>query len=125
MLFIHFQCIVNFLYYRRSNFCSHNKDNQESLFVPHVLKILDDLDLKITFFIVGQDAALDKNKEMLASIVENGHEVGNHSFHHESWLHRYTKEQVEKEITSAEDVLYKLTSKKPTRKPGLAGACGR
>ncbi len=93
-----------------------------SIFVPHVLKILDDLNLKITFFIVGQDAALDKNKEMLVSIVENGHEVGNHSFHHESWLHRYTKEQVEKEIASAEDVLYKLTEKKPHgfRGPGFS-----
>lgn len=93
-----------------------------SIFVPHVLKILDDLDLKITFFVVGQDAALDKNKEMLTSIVENGHEVGNHSFHHESWLHRYNKEQVEKEIASAEDVLYKLTSKKLTgfRGPGFS-----
>ena len=49
-------------------------------FIPYVLNILDELDLKITFFIVGQDAVLEKNKKYLRMIVEQGHEVGNHSF---------------------------------------------
>ena len=34
-------------------------------FIPQVLDILDQLNLKITFFIVGQDAALKKNEEAL------------------------------------------------------------
>ena len=37
-------------------------------FVPHVLKVLEDLNIKITFFVVGQDAALDKNKQIIKSI---------------------------------------------------------
>ena len=37
------------------------------IFIPHVLDILDSLQLKITFFIVGQDAALEKNSEYLRS----------------------------------------------------------
>jgi len=40
--------------------------------VPAALDVLDRLGLSITFFIVGQDAALEKNREALHSIVERG-----------------------------------------------------
>ncbi len=33
--------------------------------IPRVLDILDKLSLKITFFIVGKDAALEKNRDAL------------------------------------------------------------
>ena len=77
--------------------------------VPFVLDLLDELDIKITFFIVGQDAAIEKNKEILKSIVERGHEIGNHSFHHESWLKTYSKEKIELEIQRAEEAIYNAT----------------
>ena len=54
------------------------------IFVPYVLKILEELDLKITFFIVGQDADFEKNHSMLRSLAEAGHEIANHSFKHEN-----------------------------------------
>src|SRR5437660_7036359 len=54
--------------------------------VPRVLTFLKERDLKITFFIVGQDAALEKNLDAIASIAAAGHEIGNHSFNHEPWL---------------------------------------
>ena len=57
--------------------------------LPITLDILDKLDIKITFFIVGQDAAIEKNHKLLRSIVESAHEVAKHSFHHESWLKTY------------------------------------
>jgi len=92
------------------------------IFVPHVLQVLDELDLKITFFIVGQDAALEKNQKYLRMIVERGHEIGNHSFHHESWLQTYSKEQIEKEIELAEETIFKVTGQKTTgfRGPGFS-----
>ena len=40
--------------------------------VPRVLAFLKERDLKITFFIVGQDAALEKNREAIASIAAAG-----------------------------------------------------
>ncbi len=64
------------------------------VFLPIVLDTLEKLDIKITFFIVGQDAAIEKNHSVLRSIVERGHEVANHSFHHESWLNTYSKEKI-------------------------------
>src|ERR1044071_2757651 len=58
--------------------------------------------LKITFFIVGQDAALEKNAGALKKIAAAGHSLGNHSFSHEPWFHIYPPEKVEEEIARAE-----------------------
>jgi peptidoglycan/xylan/chitin deacetylase (PgdA/CDA1 family) len=92
------------------------------VFLPLILDVLDKLEIKITFFIVGQDAAIEKNHKVLQSIVERGHEVGNHSFHHESWLKTYSKEKIEEEIISAEEAIYKATGKRTNmfRGPGFS-----
>jgi len=92
------------------------------VFVPHVLDLLDELNLKITFFIVGQDDALEKNAKYLKMIVDRGHEVGNHSFHHESWLQSYSKDKIENEIKQAEKAIENVTGKKTVgfRGPGFS-----
>jgi hypothetical protein len=92
------------------------------VFLPVVLDKLDELDVKITFFIVGQDAAIEKNHKVLQSIVERGHEVGNHSFHHESWLKTYSKEKIEEEIERAEEAILTATGKRTNmfRGPGFS-----
>jgi peptidoglycan-N-acetylglucosamine deacetylase len=92
------------------------------IFIPHVLDILDDLELKITFFIVGRDADIEENKKYLRMITERGHEVGNHSYNHESWLQTYTFEEIEKEIVTAEAAIERTTSQKPRgfRGPGFS-----
>ena len=92
------------------------------IFIPRVLEVLDRLNLKITFFVVGQDAALDKNREALSLLTKSGHEVGNHSFHHEPWLHLYSKEQIKREILDAEEQIIRATGQKPIgfRGPGFS-----
>lgn len=90
--------------------------------VPRVLDILEEYHLKITFFIVGQDAALAENAAALKSIAEAGHEIGNHSFLHEQWLHLYTEEQIETDLTQAAQQIEQVTGKKPIgfRGPGFS-----
>ena len=92
------------------------------IFVPYVLDILDELKLKITFFIVGKDADIPENKPWLKMITDRGHEVGNHSYHHESWLQKYSKKEIEDEIEHAEEVIYEATGQKPIgfRGPGFS-----
>ncbi len=92
------------------------------IFVPYVMDLLDELQLKITFFIVGQDAALDKNKEYLQMIANRGHEIANHSFQHESWLQKYSREELYDEITRAEEAIYEATGHqtKGFRGPGFS-----
>ncbi|MDB2606190.1 polysaccharide deacetylase family protein [Zobellia sp.] len=106
----------------------HGEDGWESypsyldIFVPHVLKVLDELNLKITFFIVGQDAAFEKNHKYLRDIADAGHDIGNHSFVHETWLHLYSREEMTAEIDKAHDIIEKVTGKAPTgfRGPGFS-----
>jgi peptidoglycan-N-acetylglucosamine deacetylase len=77
--------------------------------VPIFLDVFDKLDIKITFFVVGQDAAIERNHKVLRSIIERGHEIANHSFHHESWLKTYSKEKIEEEIRIAEEAIKNAT----------------
>jgi hypothetical protein len=88
-------------------------------FVPLVLSILNRLNLKISFFIVGLDASLDLNKEVLGLISQNGHEVANHSFSHEPLFHLYSEKQIRDEILKAETEIVSVTGQKPI---GFRGA---
>ena len=92
------------------------------IFIPHVLDILDELDLKITFFIVGKDTESKENREYLKMITERGHEVGNHSYNHESWLQSYSYVEIEKEIIAAEECIENVTGQRPRgfRGPGFS-----
>jgi hypothetical protein len=93
-----------------------------NIFIPHVLDILAELNLKITFFIVGKDTERPENLKYLKMITERGHEVGNHSYHHESWLQTYSYEKIEKEIVAAEEAIEAVTGQKPKgfRGPGFS-----
>ena len=91
-------------------------------FIPLVLKILNNLKLKITFFIVGLDAAQKKNHNIIKMICDDGHEVGNHSFHHESWLQQYSKQELADEILKADAAIKNAAGQRPVgfRGPGFS-----
>jgi hypothetical protein len=90
--------------------------------VPRVLEFLARRNLQITFFVVGQDAALEKNHHALRAISAAGHEIGNHSFSHEPWLHLYDKERTHKEIVVTEEQITRVTGQRPVgfRGPGFS-----
>jgi hypothetical protein len=90
--------------------------------VPRVLEFLRQRQLHITFFVVGQDAALACNRDALASLANSGHEIGNHSFHHEPWLHLYSPQQIADELARAEDHIVSATNYQPIgfRGPGFS-----
>jgi peptidoglycan-N-acetylglucosamine deacetylase len=80
--------------------------------VPRSLEFLRERNLNITYFIVGQDAALDKNLDALSQISNAGHEIANHSFNHEPWLHLYSKEQLTEEFEKTEMSISRFTDQK-------------
>jgi len=90
--------------------------------VPRVLDFLSRRALTITFFIVGKDASLAKNHEAIASIAKAGHEIGNHSFNHEPWLHLYSRSELDTEIGQAETAIENVTGQRPRgfRGPGFS-----
>lgn len=90
--------------------------------VPRVLKFLADRELKITWFIVGKDADAAEHHTVLRTIPDAGHEVGNHSFHHEPWLHLYSEAEIEAELARTEDAIEVATGVRPDmfRGPGFS-----
>jgi len=92
------------------------------LVVPRVLEFLEKRGLKITFFVVGQDAALEVNQAAIRSLADAGHEIGNHSFNHEPWLHLYSEQQIESELSRTEEQLERVTGQKTIgfRGPGYS-----
>ena len=91
-------------------------------FIPHVLALLRELDLRITFFIVGRDALRPENRAYLQEISAHGHEAANHSHNHESWLQRYSTEQIADEVLTAHRLIALATGQEPTgfRGPGFS-----
>ena len=92
------------------------------LVVPRFLKVLHERELKMTVFVVGQDAAREENIEALASISAAGHEIGNHSFNHEPWLHLYSEQELVSELAKTEEHLERVTGQCPIgfRGPGFS-----
>jgi len=92
------------------------------ILVPRVLQFLAERKLTITFFVVGQDAALPKNHCALQAIAASGHEIGNHSFSHEPWLHLYSHTRIEEEIGRTHELIELLTGCAPRgfRGPGYS-----
>jgi peptidoglycan/xylan/chitin deacetylase (PgdA/CDA1 family) len=90
--------------------------------VPRVLQLLQEENLTITFFIVGLDAAQSASQPILKTIAEAGHEIGNHSYQHEPWLHLYSDAELEHEMTLAETAIREATGQQPIgfRGPGFS-----
>ena len=89
---------------------------------PRLLDLLDRLGLTITVFVVGADAAAPANGPALRRIAAAGHEIGNHSFEHEPWLHRYAPDRLRAEIRTAHDAIAQATGRAPEgfRGPGFS-----
>ncbi len=93
-----------------------------SVVVPRIMDALSQNNLSITFFIVGLDAVRPENSDSLQSLTANGHEVGNHSFHHDPWLHLYCKDKIRAEVLDAEQAIVEVTGQRPVgfRGPGFS-----
>jgi peptidoglycan-N-acetylglucosamine deacetylase len=90
--------------------------------VPRVLTFLAERQLHITWFLVGKDAAAPEHHAILREITTQGHEVGNHSFHHEPWLHLYSQDKIEDELARTEEAILVATGEHPVgfRGPGFS-----
>lgn len=92
------------------------------LVVPRILNLLRELDLRITFFVVGKDASLEKNHTALRAIADADHEIANHSFLHEPWLHLYRDAALRADFEQSEHAIEQATGQRPRgfRGPGFS-----
>ncbi|MDR0286675.1 MAG: delta-lactam-biosynthetic de-N-acetylase [Clostridiales bacterium] len=70
-------------------------EGYENGYTPQILDVLKANDVKAIFFITGD--YLKQSPELVRRMVEEGHEVGNHTMHHPS-LAKVSKERIEDEI---------------------------
>lgn len=73
---------------REKNIGNHDKiayltfdDGPSEKVTPMILDILDEYNIKATFFVVGN--MVEQNPEILKRIFEEGHGIGNHSYSHD------------------------------------------
>lgn len=90
--------------------------------IPLVRDFAEEQETVLTLFVVGQDAELPQNAGAMEMIGRSGHEVANHSFHHEPWLHLKTEGEIEEEIGRAHQAISAATGKVPVgfRGPGFS-----
>lgn len=82
-----------------------------------ILKILADNDVHATFFVIGSN--VEEYSWQIPRILEAGHEIGNHSYHHPC-VEKPSAELVASEIQKCEKALYKVAEYRPKffRPPG-------
>ncbi len=76
-----------------------------------ILDILDQYDVKTTFFMVEFWA--EKFPDDVKEIYNRGHEIGNHSSTHPN-MAKLSEEGIVKELKGAEDAIVQITGVKPT-----------
>ena len=76
-----------------------------------ILKILDEYNVKVTFFLVG--AWVDQHPDKLKSMYEKGHEIGNHSNRHPI-LTKISKEEIIKDMAAVDAKIMSITGQGTT-----------
>ena len=83
-------------------------DGPDDVYTPKILDILNEKKIQATFFVIGQQ--IRNASEIVKRIVNEGHEIGNHSWSHPNFNELTASELVE-EITSAEAEISSYTGK--------------
>jgi peptidoglycan/xylan/chitin deacetylase (PgdA/CDA1 family) len=85
-------------------------DGPNPIFTAQVLEIFREAEGKATFFMIGEQ--MDKHPEMVKKVVEQGHEIGNHTYTHPK-LSQLSLAECLAEIERTEKLLEELVGQKP------------
>ena len=66
--------------------------------------------VKATFFLIGENA--DKNPEIVKRMAEEGHLIGNHTYHHVE-LTKVSENEARLELADTSAVIVRITGKEP------------
>ncbi|KAJ8660728.1 hypothetical protein O0I10_003371 [Lichtheimia ornata] len=89
-------------------------------FTPQLLKLLDDNDVKATFFINGNNYANVETDEVNGQSYEDilkqasdaGHQIGSHTYQHKN-IKGLGRSQIEEQMNKNSDVIYNAIGKRP------------
>ena len=78
-------------------------DDGPSKYTPEILQVLKENNSEATFFVLGTEA--NRYKDTLNQIIENGNQVGNHTYNHED-LTKLSDEDVYRQVQGTNDIIY-------------------
>jgi peptidoglycan-N-acetylglucosamine deacetylase len=87
-------------------------DGPNATSTPAVLDALLEAGVHATFFVIGQKA--EQHPELLRRIVEEGHDVGLHSYQHERLYVFKTPRRVAEDIRRCQKLIEDICGKRPT-----------
>jgi peptidoglycan-N-acetylglucosamine deacetylase len=78
-------------------------DGPDPATTPRLLDLLTDYRISATFFVTGRRA--ERYPHLIRQIVKGGHDVGNHSFHHNRYRMFWQPGQLAREIVATQETL--------------------
>jgi len=93
-------------------------DGPHPKWTPKVLELLDEHDVKATFFVIGEQ--VPENAKLVREVVDAGHGIANHTLTHPLYMPGLTHKQLEHEINGAYRRIHETTGAIPHlfRAPG-------
>lgn len=85
-------------------------DGPSAAWTPALLDGLKERGVKATFFLIGENA--DKNPEIVKRMAEEGHLIGNHTYHHVE-LTKVSENEARLELADTNAVIARITGKEP------------
>ena len=85
-------------------------DGPSTAWNPALLDGLKERGVKATFFLIGENA--DKNPEIVKRMAEEGHLIGNHTYHHVE-LTKVSENEARLELADTSAVIVRITGKEP------------
>ena len=85
-------------------------DGPSAAWTPALLDGLKERGVKATFFLIGENA--DKNPEIVKRMAEEGHLIGNHTYHHVELI-KVSENEARLELADTSAVIVRITGKEP------------
>lgn len=95
-------------------------DGPHPKYTPMILDILDEYDIKATFFTVGSNAAF--YPDLVQRIYAQGHELGNHSHRHDH-VAKMSREELYGDVMRCSEEIRAITGEKPRYFRPPEGVC--
>ena len=81
-------------------------DDGPSKYTSEILNILKDNDINATFFVLGNKVSY--GQETLIKMLENGNEIGNHTYNHK-WLAHLDEVEIKNQISQTQEIIFEYT----------------
>ena len=97
-------------------------DGPHPRYTPLILDILAEFEVQATFFAVGSN--VEAYPELVKRIAAEGHELGNHTYHH-NHVSKMSMEELTKDINRCNDAIEKITGERPRYFRPPEGVCSK